>query len=396
MSIKEQFLDSLKSTGSLRSHAGLENLVSENLISPYVVELPKEVLKQAENLVAGLYGLRSTAEYAQYYAEDLQRLGLPDPGNKGIAMSYDVHWNADQKKIQLIEINTNAAFLFLSVPMYSAFQLPFPVQSFKPKELIQCCENEIRLSALKNSRTLSSTKKIAVIDDHPEQQKLFVEFLYVQNFLQFHGWDCEILDYRNVTPSNFDLIYNRHTDFFFKDESSRHLRESYQQGTSTFSPNPFEYFLLADKQRLIDWQEEKFFHFSSEFQKYRPLIEKYVPKTQALEGQDLDKVWIERKNYFFKPKNSFGSKLSYRGSSISRKTFESLPHKELLRQEYVPPPEITFQSPEGPQTLKCDLRLYAYEGRLQSMVARLYQGQMTNLQTKNGGFAPVRWISEAQ
>jgi hypothetical protein len=39
--------------------------------------------------------------------------------------------------------------------------------------------------------------------------------------------------------------------------------------------------------------------------------------------------------------------------------------------------------------LKFDLRAYAYNGQVQWLAARLYQGQTTNFRTPGGGFAPV-------
>jgi len=40
--------------------------------------------------------------------------------------------------------------------------------------------------------------------------------------------------------------------------------------------------------------------------------------------------------------------------------------------------------------LKFDVRCYVYDGQLQLVAARLYQGQTTNFRTPGGGFAPVR------
>jgi hypothetical protein len=39
--------------------------------------------------------------------------------------------------------------------------------------------------------------------------------------------------------------------------------------------------------------------------------------------------------------------------------------------------------------LKFDLRNYVYDGEVQWVAARLYQGQTTNFRTPGGGFAPV-------
>ena len=392
MTAKTRFLDALKENDLKISPVELDKLVSENLISPFVLEIPVAIKNQAQELIAGIYGLRSTPDYLKYYSSELGAQKLVDPGNKAIAMSYDVHWDVTEQKIKLIEINTNAAFLFLSEPLYRAARLSSPIPGFDIKHLIQCCENEIQLSIAKKSRTLHKPRRLAVIDENPEQQRLYIEFLFVQNFLQCHGWDCEILDYRKFKPSDFDFIYNRFTDFYFESPESEPLRQSFLSGETTFSPNPFEYFLLADKQRMIDWCQVDFWNFSNEFTQFKSIVNNYVPRAQAFSQLDIETIWLERKKYFFKPKNSFGSKMSYRGSSISRKLFDTLPRDKIIRQEFVAAPEVSFLTPDGQQVFKYDLRLFAYEGVLQTVVARLYQGQVTNLQTKYGGYACVKWI----
>jgi hypothetical protein len=42
-----------------------------------------------------------------------------------------------------------------------------------------------------------------------------------------------------------------------------------------------------------------------------------------------------------------------------------------------------------PLALKLDIRNYIYNGRVQLLAARLYEGQTTNFRTPGGGFAPV-------
>ena len=53
------------------------------------------------------------------------------------------------------------------------------------------------------------------------------------------------------------------------------------------------------------------------------------------------------------------------------------------------PGERTISGGEAAQTLKFDVRNYSYGGQVQSLAARLYQGQTTNFRTPGGGFAPV-------
>jgi len=45
------------------------------------------------------------------------------------------------------------------------------------------------------------------------------------------------------------------------------------------------------------------------------------------------------------------------------------------------------------QSRKVDIRNYTYEGEVQLIAARLYQGQTTNFRTPGGGFAPVSFDS---
>ena len=117
-----------------------------------------------------------------------------------------------------------------------------------------------------------------------------------------------------------------------------------------------------------------------------------MPNTISFRPELKEELWSQRKKLFFKPKNSYGSKQSYKGASISKKVFEDVANELFLAQELVPAPEALIPTPDGPQQFKYDLRCYAYRDELQLVIARVYQGQVTNLKTKWGGFAPIKWI----
>jgi hypothetical protein len=55
-----------------------------------------------------------------------------------------------------------------------------------------------------------------------------------------------------------------------------------------------------------------------------------------------------------------------------------------------PPGECVTQVKGESVSLKYDVRCYVYNGQLQLIAARLYQGQTTNFRTQGGGFAVVR------
>jgi hypothetical protein len=57
----------------------------------------------------------------------------------------------------------------------------------------------------------------------------------------------------------------------------------------------------------------------------------------------------------------------------------------------VPPSGRTVIVDGRREVMKLDIRNYTYDGKVQLVAARLYQGQTTNFRTAGGGFAPVVW-----
>ena len=59
-----------------------------------------------------------------------------------------------------------------------------------------------------------------------------------------------------------------------------------------------------------------------------------------------------------------------------------------MAQDIVPPSARTISIDGGFQSLKTDLRNYTYEGSVQLVAARLYQGQTTNFRTMAADLRP--------
>jgi hypothetical protein len=55
----------------------------------------------------------------------------------------------------------------------------------------------------------------------------------------------------------------------------------------------------------------------------------------------------------------------------------------------VTPSERHLEIDSAETDLKLDIRAYVYNGAIQLVAARLYEGQTTNFRTPGGGFAPV-------
>ena len=366
------------------------SLISENLLSPAQLVIPRSVLDQIQSFISEIFNLRRSQNYFDFFEKKLHQRGLTDPRNFGIVMSYDFHLDADLQP-KLIEINTNASFLALGKVMFDVHEeLRAPEalrwDHFSWKDIIADIQTEWDLRGI--ARRLENIK---IVDDNPSSQKLYLEFLLYKLILESRAWNVEIADIRDGSINSADFIYNRHTDFYFDNPESSHLKEAFRNESVCVSPNPFEYFLLADKERLIDWKSPEFFSALTSSQKktWKEKIDPLLLQVYPVSRENADFLWNRRKNLFFKPRASFGSKQAYKGASISRSAFEQFFTSPSIAQEFCPPCEVDLLINEKTETFKFDLRCYAYQGKLELALARIYQGQTTNLRTPFGGFAPI-------
>ncbi len=362
-----------------------EKLFAENLISTFNVQIHKKTVEKIQNIISSFYELRENIKYQILFQAEMKKHSIVDPGNKSMMTSFDFHLDENFQP-RLIEINTNAAFLGLGTLLYQQKQIPMPVNSFSLESIKKMISNEMLLNQN------SVPNQIAIIDDSPSQQKLYIEFLVFKEMFESFGWKTEILDCFTNINDQFNFIYNRTTDFYLSDCRLQNLKQNLNTKKICLSPNPYEYMLLADKQRLIDWSKDGFLNSLSLSETVRQTINQTILKTMELNLENQSEIWSQRKNLFFKPKNAFGSKQSYKGQSISRKVFDELVLQNSVAQEYIAAPEIFLNTTDGEQKFKYDLRAFAYQDQLQLIVARLYQGQVTNLRTPHGGFACVEII----
>ena len=102
-----------------------------------------------------------------------------------------------------------------------------------------------------------------------------------------------------------------------------------------------------------------------------------------------DELWANRKQLFFKPNSGFGSRGAYRGEKLTRRVFGEILQSGYVAQKLASPGERRL---DEAVSLKYDVRAYVYDGKIQLMAARLYQGQTTNFRTPGGGFAQVKVV----
>ena len=369
MNLKASFVTFLNQKFPRLSLEVLESTVSDNLLSPFQVNLAPKQFAAIQTEIDAYWKLRAWGE--THLAEEYAQHGLRIPKNYSACMSYDFHVSVDGN-LELIEINTNAAFLAMGLQMYSFLKIKNPVSSFNDQALIEMFKNEIALCG-------RADLSVAIFDEAPEQQRLYIEFLVYNEIFKQNNMNADIVSLENVTLlKKHSLVYNRYTDFMLREPKSAELKTMFNAGEVELSPNPYEYYLLADKKRFLDWN----------LQKNVPIPASLLP-TYDLGIANHDQIWAARKGLFFKPKNSFGSKQAYRGASISKRTFDEIFNDGFIAQKLSHPGEIEVLHAGQKQIMKYDLRCYAYKNELQLIMARIYQGQTTNLRTPGGGFAVV-------
>jgi len=323
-------------------------------------------------------------------------------GAQGVFFGYDFH--LDQDRLGLIEINTNAGGAMLNAVLARAQRSCCQaVQAMAPdgasvttfeQRLVDMFRREWRLAG--NSRPLAS---IAIVDEAPQQQYLYPEFLLFRQLFERHGLQAVIADPSELACRHgrlwhgelaIDVVYNRVTDFYLDLPANAVLRQAWQEQAAVLTPHPQAHALYADKRRLALFSDEAALRALGVADDDRQVLLANVPRTEVVDAAHGDRLWAARRSLFFKPAAGFGSRAAYRGDKVTRRVWEEIMTGAYVAQAFVPPGERVIPNEGGSsQSMKFDLRAYAYAGGVQWVAARVYQGQTTNFRQPGSGFAPV-------
>ena len=342
------------------------------------VHLSKNIYAQIKQSIHSLYRLRNSKTYQNSLPKFQDSLFLENKKQDSVLMAYDFH--LDNETAKLIEVNTNGSAFLIVNTLYQFKNLDY-------KKALEDLKNSFQEEWAKFNKNLAVPKKAVLIDEDPFNQKMALEFFMYKDFFQSMGWNMEILDskklkmddsYQLYTPSDekIDFIYNRTTDFYFKNHPP--LAKACQKNTCLISPHPKDYYLLADKNRLIDWH-------SKNWEELKDIAPNLI-KTKILNSENRQELWQNRKKYFFKICQGHGGKMAYKGASLTRKKFEDLLKQGCVAQEYIAPSQIKNANN---QKWKLDLRAYVYKDHIQQLAGRVYQGQLTNFKAPGSGFTTV-------
>lgn len=324
-----------------------------------------------------------------------------EPGPLGAFMGYDFHLS--QAGPKLIEINTNAGGAVLNAVLARAQRAccePMQEMMVGPVaiEALEQTFFDMFASEWRRQRGESPLARIAIVDDTPERQYLYPEFLLFQQLFRRRGVDALISDPHALSlragalwheDKRIDLVYNRLTDFSFDEPDHAALRTAYLDGAAVFTPHPRAHALYADKRNLtILTDAEKLGSWGVDADTIATLLTA-IPRTETVDAAEAERLWAGRRKLFFKPASGYGGKAAYRGDKLTRGVWEEILAGSYVAQEFVPPTERRVRVDHEDVFLKVDVRNYVYDGCIQLLAARLYQGQTTNFRTPGGGFATV-------
>jgi hypothetical protein len=241
-------------------------------------------------------------------------------------------------------------------------------------------------------------RSVAIVDENPEAQYLYPEFLLFKRLFQRHGLQAVIAGPTEFTLRGsmlwhgdvvIDLVYNRLTDFSLTEPASATLREAYLANAMVLTPHPQANALYADKRNLALLSDATRLQALGVPQATQDILLAGIPHTEIVGAQHAERLWRERRRLFFKPFAGFGGRAAYRGDKLTQRVWQEILAGGYVAQALAAPGGRVVSNQEPVQVLKFDLRNYTYGGRVQWVAARLYQGQTTNFRTPGGGFAPV-------
>lgn len=323
-----------------------------------------------------------------------------DPGPAGAFMGYDFHIGTDGPR--LIEINTNAGGGLLNMVLAGAQRACCAtgagLRSGIPDAdlgavVVGMFEEEWRLQ-----RRHGGPERIAIVDDDPEAQYLYPEFILARALLERHGIAAVVADPAQLAHQEgrlvhegkpVDLVYNRLVDFSLSNPRHAALRDAYVAGNVVLTPNPHVHARLADKRNLTVIGDPVRLAAWGVAPTDIEVLGAVVPKTTLVTHENADDLWGARRRLFFKPASGYGSRAAYRGAKLTRTVWAEIIGGDYVAQEYAPPSQRMVRIDGSDQPRKMDVRLYTYRGKVLLAAARLYQGQTTNFRTEGGGFAPV-------
>ncbi|MFN4341466.1 MAG: hypothetical protein ACK4FE_05445 [Azonexus sp.] len=354
--------------------------------SAVALTIPEATMQAMAALIAAIESVIALPAYQAHALAQAPAIARQPCAARGAFMGYDFHLTDAGPK--LIEINTNAGGGLLNAYLLAEHGRAAEGARIRD-EFVAMFREEWRLE-----RGDAPLRRIAIVDENPAEQFLAPEFTLFRALFEAHGIAAVVCDPNALhfdggalrhAGQPIDLVYKRLTDFALDTTASTAIRTAFEQGKVVLTPHPRAHALYADKRNLMLLSDAAALDGLGVDAATRQILLAGIPQTVAVTPEQAETFWADRKRWFFKPPAGFGSRAAYRGDKLTKRVFEEILHGGYIAQEIAPPSEHAV----GEQTMKADIRCYVYNGHIQLVAARLYQGQTTNFRTPGGGFAPV-------
>jgi len=373
------------------------------LISSLPVFIRAEHASRMAQIIEAIEAIAKLPCYRQAALQSAPAVAQYEPGAIGVLMGYDFHVGPEGPK--LIEINTNAGGALINVFVARAQKACCPeIESVYPgptegQDICTTFLDSFRQEWRRQKGDAPLTT-VAIVDNDPQAQYLFPEFVLFERLFQRHGIAAVIASPRSLEHRDgklwchsqpIDLVYNRLTDFSLDEPVNAALRSAYLSGDVVLTPNPWSHAMFADKRNLVRLTDTETLGRWGVEQELSAIVRDGIPKTVLVTPDRAEALWSMRNKLFFKPAGGFGGRAAYRGDKITRRVWQTILECDYVAQDLVAPSGRTVVVDGRREVMKLDIRNYTYDGKVQLVAARLYQGQTTNFRTAGGGFAPVVW-----
>lgn len=392
---------------ALHDHGAGELLLAEllthrpHLLSPSPVFVSLTDVRRMAEVVAAVERVVASPEYRRRVLAAAPPIAGHDPGAAGVFLGYDFHLTTHGPK--LIEINTNAGGALLNLYLARAQRgccepvekLAFAALDLDraEHELVEMFRREWR-----REREGSAPRSLIILDEDPSSQFLYPEMVLFERLFMHHGLAARVADPGQLVRRDgglhlaeleVDMIYNRLTDFSLEEPDHAELAASWLAGEVVLTPHPRTHALYANKHNLQLLADSDLLRSWGMDEATISTLRASIPPSERVRSEHADELWARRRGLFFKPAAGYGSRGAYRGDKLTRRVWQTILDGDYVAQERIPPSERVVIHDGEHRALKVDVRCFVYEGEVQLLGARLYQGQTTNLRTAGGGLATV-------
>lgn len=368
--------------------------VHSSLFSGQALFIDRVALDAMTAVAASVFDAVASQGYIEHVLSWAPELARHDPGSVGGVLGLDFHLTVSGPR--LIEINTNPGGLLLNALALDevrscapATWVPWATSADARDSAIAAWLDDMR------SQLGRTPERVAIVDDAPHEQYLHPEFALFTRAFRASGVSSVICSPQELALGSdglrdgsgpIDAVYNRLTDFALAAPENEALGNAYRRGAIALSPHPRAHALFADKRNLAVLGDPALLERWGIDAAVAQRLTQAIPKTVVIGAENRDALWAERKKYFFKPATGYGSRGSYRGAKLTKRTWDDMASSSYVAQSFTPP---GMRLAHGGISLKADVRCFASISGVLLFAGRLYQGQTTNMRTPGGGFAAV-------